>query len=39
MVKLIWKGRGREISVMYKMVFNKGEVEEIFFISHTREKH
>jgi len=41
MLKLIWKGRGREISVMYKMVFNKGEVEELCtsdFLSLTHEK-
>jgi hypothetical protein len=29
MVKLIWKEGGREISVKQKMVFNKGEVDEI----------
>lgn len=41
MLKLIWKGRGREISVMYKMVFNKGEVEELCtsdFLSLTHGK-
>jgi len=38
MVKLIWKVRGREVSVMLKMVFNKGEVDEIctlgLYLSH-----